>query len=80
MLRGMDVFPTLCYYDTWGHGRVVLKHPPHFVVMMIVGFRKGESSSGMQLTLPLSSSLCGQVGEANIHFYTSRGRIGRMRT
>ena len=42
MLRGMDVFPTLCYYDTQGCGRVVLRHDPQLVVMTTVGFLLGE--------------------------------------
>ena len=45
MLRGMDVFPTLCHYDTRGRGRAVLRHAPQVVVMMTVGFLLGEARS-----------------------------------
>ena len=36
VLRGMDVFPTLCHYDTRGHGREVPKHAPQVIVMMTI--------------------------------------------
>ena len=29
---------TLCFYDTRGHGREVLRHAPHVVVMTTVGY------------------------------------------
>ena len=45
MLRGMDAFPTLCHFDTRGHGRAVLRHTPQVVVMMMVGFLLGEARS-----------------------------------
>ena len=45
MLRGMDVFPTLCHYNTRGHGRVVLRHTPQVVVMTTVGCLLGEARS-----------------------------------
>ena len=56
VLRGMDVFPTLCHYDTRGHGRVVLRHAPQVVVMMTVGFLLGEARSVVHPTLQLSGS------------------------
>ena len=31
MLRGMDVFPTLCHYDTRGHARVVMSTLPNLL-------------------------------------------------
>ena len=43
MLRGMDAFPTLCHFDTQGHGRAVLRHAPQVVVMMMVGCLLGEA-------------------------------------
>ena len=53
MLRGMDVLPTLCYYNTQGRGRVVMRHTPHVVVMAIVGFLLGEARSTINLRLLL---------------------------
>ena len=29
---------TLCFYDTRGHGRAVLRHAPHVVVMTTIGY------------------------------------------
>ena len=45
MLRGMDVFPTLCHYDTRGHRREELRNTPQVVVMMIFGCLLGEARS-----------------------------------
>ena len=56
MLRWMDVFPTLCYYDTRGHGRVVPRHAPQVIVKMTVGCLLGEARSVVQPTLSLSGS------------------------
>ena len=42
MLRGMDPFPTLCFYDTRGRGRAVLRHAPHVVVMTTVGYPRSS--------------------------------------
>ena len=56
MLRGMDVFPTLCYYDTQGRGRAMLRHAPQVVVMRMVGYLLGEARSAVQLMLSLSGS------------------------
>ena len=56
MLRGMDVFPTLCYYDTRGRGRVVLRYAPQVVVMTTVECLLGEARSAVQPTLSLSGS------------------------
>ena len=47
---------TLCFYDTRGHGRAVLRHAPHVVVMTTVGFLLGEARSTVQPTLLLSGS------------------------
>ena len=47
---------TLCFYDTRGRGRVVLRHAPHVVVMMTVGCLLGEARPIVQLTLSLSGS------------------------
>ena len=57
MLRGMDVFPILCFHETRGRGRAVLRHAPHVVVMTIVGCLLGEDRSAVQPTLSLSSSM-----------------------
>ena len=46
----------LCFYDSRGHGRAVLRHAPHVVVMTTVGFLLGEARSAIQPTLSLSSS------------------------
>ena len=56
VLRGMDVFPTLCYYDTPNRGRVVLRHAPQVVVMTMVEFMLGEARFIVQPTLTLSGS------------------------
>ena len=56
MLRGMDVFPTLCYYDTRGHGMVMLRHAPQVVVIKKVIWLLGEARSVVQPTLSLSGS------------------------
>ena len=45
MLRGMDVFPTLCHYDTRGRGRAVMRHAPQVVVMTMVRCLLGEARS-----------------------------------
>ena len=47
---------TLCFYDTGGHGRAVLRHVPHVVVMTTNGFLLGEARSAVQPTLSLSGS------------------------
>ena len=47
---------TLCFYDTRGRGRAVLRHAPHVVVMTTVRFLLGEARSVVQLTLSLSGS------------------------
>ena len=79
MLRGMDVFPTLCHYDTRGHGRAVLRHAPQVVVMMMVGGLLGEARSTSQPMLPLSGSVW--EGQCNWNpLCTRRGRKGRMQT
>ena len=80
MMRGMDVFPTLCYYDTQGHDRVILRHTPHVVVMTMVRCLLGEARSVIQPKLPLSGSLCGQVDEVDIYFFTTIGRIRTTQT
>ena len=56
MLRGMDVFPTLGYYDTRGCGRAMLTHAPQVVVMKMVRFLLWEARSTVQLTLSLLGS------------------------
>ena len=56
MLRGLDVFPTLCYDDTQGRGRVVLRDTPQVVVMTTVGCLLGEARSAVQPTLSLLGS------------------------
>ena len=56
MLRGMDVFPTLGYYDTRGCGRAMLTHAPQVVVMTTVRFLLSEARSTVQLTLLLLGS------------------------
>ena len=56
MLRGMDVFPTICHYDTGGRERAVLRHTPQVVVMTMVGCLLGEARSTSYPTLPLSGS------------------------
>ena len=45
MLRGMDTFPTLCFYDTRGRGREGLRHAPHVVVMTTVGYPRSWEGS-----------------------------------
>ena len=47
---------TLCFYDTRGCGRFVLRHAPQFVVMTKVRFLLGEARSVVQSMLSLSSS------------------------
>ena len=47
---------TLCFYDTRGRGRAVLRHAPHVVVMTTVGCLLGEARSTVQPTLSLSDS------------------------
>ena len=47
---------TLCFYNTLGRGRTVLRHAPHVVVMTTVGCLLGEARSVVQSTLPLSGS------------------------
>ena len=54
MLRGLDVFPTLCYNDTQGRGRVVLKQAPQVVVMMMVKCLIGGVRSAIEPTQLLS--------------------------
>ena len=56
MLRGLDVFPTLCYDDTQGRGRDVMRHTTQVVVMMTIGCLLGEARYTVKLTLPLSGS------------------------
>ena len=41
MLRGMDVFPTVCYYDTWDRGRAMVRHAPQVFMMTMVEFMLG---------------------------------------
>ena len=57
MLRGMDAFPTLCYFDTRVRGREVLRHAPQVVVMMMVRCLLGEARSASYPMLPLSGSM-----------------------
>ena len=79
MLRAMDVFPTLCHYDTQSHGRVVLIHAPQDVVITMVIFLLGEDRSASQPMLPLSGSMW--EGQYSYHpLFTRRGRKGRMWT
>ena len=47
---------TLCFYDTRGRGRTMLRHARHVVVMTMVGCLLGEARSTIQLTLSLSGS------------------------
>ena len=44
-VEGLDVLPTLCYDDTRGRGRVVLRYVPQVVVMTTVGCLLGEARS-----------------------------------
>ena len=55
MLIGMDVFHPM-FYDTRGHGRAVLRHSPHVVVMTMIGCLLGEARSTVQTTLSLLGS------------------------
>ena len=56
MLRGLDVLPTLCYDDTQGRGRAVLRHAPQVVVITMIEFLREEARSIVQSTLSLSYS------------------------
>ena len=47
---------TPCFYDTRGHGRVVLTHNPQVVVMTMVRCLLGEARSVVQPTLSLLGS------------------------
>ena len=80
MYGWMDVFPTLCHYDTRGRGRAVLRHAPQAFVMTMIGFLLGEARVRYSADAIAFRFLCGKVDEADIHFYTRRGRIGRMQT
>ena len=54
-----DMLPMLLWWwrlGTRGHGRVVLRHAPHVVVMTMVECLLGEARSTVQLTLSLSGS------------------------
>ena len=56
MLIGMDVCSTLCFYDTRGCGRGILRHTPQVVVMTTVGFLLGKARSVVQPMLSLLGS------------------------
>ena len=56
VLIGMDVCSTLCHYDTWVHGKIVLRHTPKFVVMVTIRCLLGEDRFVVQLTQSLLGS------------------------
>ena len=79
MLRGMDVFSTLCHYDTLDCGREVVRHTPLVIVMTMIEFMLGEARSVSYPTLSLLGSMWSGQYSWN-PLCTRRGRKGRMQT
>ena len=79
MLRGMDVFhPMLQWYPRLWEGIAETRPSSCCDDDGRIPARRGQVhclADAIALRF-----LCGQVGEADIHFYTSRGRIWRVRT
>ena len=80
MLRRMGLFPTLCYYDTRGRGRVMLRHTPQVFVMTTVRFLLGEVRFVVQQTSSLSGSyVVRSVKPTSTSILTEEGQGGCIR-